>query len=83
MSNLLDPQSAAKHQHEHGAVTQSLDRLEEALHLLILQVPRQRPGHLQGMVLPDRIDDLQGALIAQVVVELPDAVQMTVDGLGF
>ena len=82
MSNLLDSQPAAKHQHEHGAVAWSFDRLEEALHLLILQVPRQRPRHLQGMVLPDRIDDVQNALIPQVVVELPDTVQMTVDGLG-
>ena len=82
MSNLLDPQPAAKHQHEHGPVARSFDRLEEALHLLVLQVPGQRPGHLQGMVLPDRIDDVQNALFPQVVIELADAVQMTVDGLG-
>jgi len=70
LGDLLHPPTASQHQHEHGPVALSFDRLKEALHLLILQVPRQRPGHLQRMILPDRIDDVQDSLIPQVVIEL-------------
>ena len=82
LGDLLDPQPAANHQHEHGPVARSSDDLEEALDLLVLQVPGQRPRHLQGMRVLHRVCDVQDALVPQKVIELPDDVELAVDGLG-
>src|SRR5208283_1637624 len=81
--NLLNPQTASEHQHEHGPIPGIADFFKERRNLFISEMLGQWSGHTQSEVLPNRVGKRDVLLLNQILVKGMDTAQMTVDGLWF
>lgn len=78
---LCYPQPTAEHQHEHSPIPMAIDGLEENIQLLLSQVFGKGLGHSEAIVFFDRVDHRYLLLVNQVMIEVPNPLQVAVDGL--
>ncbi len=80
LSHLLDSKATAKHQHEHGPISQIRDAIKECSDLIVLQVSGQWLGEAQRDP-GDRVDYGPALLIDEIIEEETNRLQMTGDRL--
>ena len=82
LCHLLHPEPTAEHEGEDCPISRAFYDPREPAHLLIAQMPRQRPCEPQDIASFYGIGDGYLLLSSQVLIEPSDAIQVAVDGLG-
>jgi len=81
--HLTDPHATAKHEQEHGPIPGVFDETEQSVELFVSHMPGERFWHSEAIALSDRVNHGKLLFLNQVVVELPDPLEVAVDGLWF
>lgn len=79
--HLSHPEAAAKHEHEHGPIPRTPQGAEQHLQLFPSEMLGKGLGCSEAVALSDWVCHRNPLLLDQVMVELPDPLQVAVDGL--
>lgn len=80
--HLCHPEPAAKHEREHGPVPRTPQGAEQHLQLLLPEMLGKGLRCSEAVALSNRVCHRNSLLLDQVMVELPDPLEVAVDGLG-
>lgn len=81
--HLTDPEPRAKHEHKDGSISGRLQGFKQKVHLMVSEVFGKGLRGSEAVAAFNGVGDGELLFLNQVVVELPDPLEMAVDGLGF
>ena len=81
LCHLTDSQATAKHEHEHGPIPGASEGPEQSVEFFMDHVSGKGFWHSEAIALSDRVNHGDLFVLDQVVIELPDPLEVTVDGL--